>query len=263
MRGTAYAGAMRRAILPLLAPGLLAACGAPAGNNASPAAPAAPANGAAAPAGSATPVAVPPVANVAAFLPAPGAHPARAMAISVPPEAQVLAARMTAAIRANFAWYRSYAAQHPEGELPWHPNLGISAADYARFQALAAQIALREIGRVTLNVTRRSDGGLAFAAAGPAAPLDGIIVYPAVNRVETPLGRLANGAPAANRQARSPTGLWQGVRWTNLGSGAPRRISLAFGRRARGDMLVFYDYGPSDAETVVLLYPAARAAPPR
>lgn len=202
-----------------------------------------------------------PVLDAAAFLPTPGAHPARAMAMSVPPEAEALAARMTTAIRANVAWYRAYAAQHPEGELPWHPNLGLSEAEYARFQALTHQIALREIGRVSLNVARRPDGGLALAAAGAAAPLDGIILYPERDQVETPLGRLGNGAPTANREVRSPTGPWQGIRWTNLGSGATRRVALAFGRRAQGDMLIFYDYGPTDAETVILLYPAAGPAP--
>ena len=227
----------------------LAACSGGTPANQTPAAPAAAANQAA--------PAATTLANAAAFLPTPGTHPARAMAMSVPPEAEALAARMTAAIRANFAWYRSYAAQHPQGELPWHPNLGISEAEYARFQTLTGQIALREIAPVTLNVTRRPDGGLALAIAGPAAPLNGIVLYPDRNQVETPLGRLGNGGPTANRQTRSPTGPWEGVRWTSAGGGNSHRVTLAFGRRAQGDMLIFYDYGPSDAETVILLYPAA------
>jgi hypothetical protein len=238
-----------RFVLPLAALFLAACSGGTPVNNQTPPAPEAAANQAA--------PAAAPLANAAAFLPTPGTHPARAMAMTVPPEAEALAARMTAAIRANFAWYRTYAAQHPQGELPWHPNLGISAAEYARFLTLTGQIALREIAPVTLNVTRRPDGGLALAIAGPAAPLNGIVLYPDRNQVETPLGRLGNGGATANRQARSPTGPWEGVRWTNAGSGAPRRVALAFGRRAQGDMLIFYDYGPSDAETVILLYPAA------
>lgn len=238
-----------RALLPAAAFGLLAACssGAPV-NNTAPAA--------AAPASQAGPAPAP-VSNAAAFLPTPGTHAARAMAMAVPPEAEALARRMTAAIQANFAWYRAYAAQHPQGELPWHPNLGISEAEYARFQTLSGQIALREIGRPTLTVTRQPDGGLRLATNGAAAPLDGIILYPDRNQVETPLGRLATAGAAANHQARSPTGPWEGVRWTNAGTGAPRRVALAFGRRTQGDMLIFYDYGPSDAETVILLYPAA------
>lgn len=239
---------MRR-ILPLACLFLAACSGGTPANNQTPPAPEAAANQAA--------PAATTLADAAVFLPTPGAHPARAMAMAVPPEAEALAARMTAAIRANFAWYRTYAAQHPQGELPWHPNLGISEAEYARFLTLTGQIALREIGRVTLTATRRPDGGLALAANGAAAPLNGTILYPERDQVETPLGRLGNGGATANRQARSPTGPWEGVRWTNTGSGAPRRVALAFGRRAQGDMLVFYDYGPSDAETVILLYPAA------
>jgi hypothetical protein len=227
----------------------LAACSGSTPANQAPAAPEAAANQAVSAATT--------LANAAAFLPTPGTHPARAMAMAVPPEAEALAARMTTAIRANFAWYRSYAAQHPQGELPWHPNLGISQAEYARFQTLAGQIALREIGPVTLTATRRPDGGLALAADGAATPLNGIILSPGRDQVQTSLGQLGNVGATANRQARSPTGPWEGVRWTNAGSGAPHRVALAFGRRAQGDMLIFYDYGPSDAETVILLYPAA------
>ena len=168
-----------RLVLSALALALLAACsGGPSANNGAAANAAAPANQAT-PAGPATT----PISEAAAFLPAPGSHPARAMMMSVPPEAEALATRMTTAIRANFAWYRAYAAQHPQGELPWHPNLGISQAEYARFQTLTGQISLRETARVTLNVTRRPDGGLTLAAAGPAAPLDGIILYPERGRI--------------------------------------------------------------------------------
>lgn len=255
-----YAGGMRRLCLSAFALALLAACS--GGETNAPVA--APVNGAeaAAPANAASPAA-PSAASTAAWLPAPGPHPARAMALSIPPEAEALAGRMTAAIRANYAWYRAYAQQHPQGELPWHPNLGISAEEYRRFQTLAGRIALRELGPVTLNVTRRPDGGLALAAGAPAAALNNIIVYPDRDRVETPFGRLGNAAQAGNRNIVSPTGPWQGVRWSNHGNAAPRRLSLTFGRRAAGDMLIFYDYGPSDAETVILLYPATPAAAAR
>jgi hypothetical protein len=234
---------------------LLAACGGPPETNDSPAALA---NSADPPAqGNAV---APAPASDAAYLPAPGAHQARAMALAVPPEAEALAARITAAIRSNPAWYEEYRARSPQGELPYHPNLGVSAEEYRRFQTLANQIALREIGQVTLTVTSRPNGGLSLAADGPAAALNGITLYPARDRVETSLGTLGNRVPAVNSLANSPTGPWRGVRWSNAGMGAPRRIALSFGRRARGDMILFYDYGPTDAETVVLLYPAPAGA---
>lgn len=202
-------------------------------------------------------------AEAASYLPAPGTHRARAMALAVPPEAEALARRITTAIRANPAWYRTWVAQHPGGELPWHANLGVSEEEYRRFQALANQIALREVGQVTLTVATSPNGGLALTADGPATALNGITLYPARDRVETPLGSLANRAPVVNSLANSPTGPWRGVRWSNQGQGVPRRVSLSFGLRARGDMILFYDYGPTDAETVVLLYPAPAGAPVR
>jgi hypothetical protein len=237
----------------------LAACsGPPAINEGNIAAPTAPAANSAAP-GNGTAPATP--AEAATYLPAPGTIRARAMALAVPPEAEALAQRITTAIRANPDWYRAYAAQHPQGELPWHANLGVTAEEYQRFQTLTNQISLREVGQVTLTVTSRPNGGLALSATGPAAALNGITLYPARDRVETALGSLTNRSAAVNTLTHSPTGPWRGVRWSNRGTGAPRQVSLSFGRRARGDMILFYDYGPTDAESVVLLYPAPAGAP--
>jgi hypothetical protein len=130
---------MRR--LPLLFPALLlfAACSSgTATNNTSAAAPV-PAVNQAGPA-AAPPLPVPPAA---AWLPAPGRHPARVMTLAPPAEAVALRDRMAAAIMRNQAWYQAYAAQHAQGELPWHANLGISEADYRRFLALTRQIGVR------------------------------------------------------------------------------------------------------------------------
>ncbi|HYD14580.1 MAG TPA: hypothetical protein VEC11_17165 [Allosphingosinicella sp.] len=236
---------------------VLAACSGeqPADNKS--AAPASPAANAATPATSAGPAAAPdPLAD---YLPTPGRHAARAMALAPPAEAVALRDRMAAAILRNRTWYETYAAQHPQGELPWHANLGIGEADYRRYLALTRQIGLGERGRVTLTVTRRSDGGLALGADGAAAALDGLILYPDRGRVETPLGRLGTRAATGNDAPESPLGRWQGIRWSNEGTGAPRQLSLSAGRRADGERLLYYNYGPSDAETVILLYPAGPA----
>jgi hypothetical protein len=234
---------------------VLASCGGPPGENGATAAPEMRRNGVQAAAPSPQ---LPPAASVnpAPFLPAAGAHQARAMAITAPPEMQRLAERIRTAMRARPDWFRAYAAQHPQGELPWHSNLGVSEAEYRRFLALTHELGLAEVDRVTFTVTRRPDGGLAFAAAGQAAPLNGIIVYPAGDRVETPRGRLTRRSAIDNHEPRSPTGPWQGVQWSNIGSGG-RPVRLAFGRRAAGDLILYYDFGPTDAETVILLYPAA------
>ena len=214
---------------------------------------------AATPATSTEPVAAP--AALADYLPDPGRHAARVMALAPPAEAVALRDRMAAAILRNQAWYTAWAAQHPEGELPWHANLGVSEAEYRRFLALTRQIALSERGRVTLTVTRRPDGGLALGASGAGAALNGVILYPERGRVETPLGRLGTRAATGNDEAASPLGRWRGIAWTNRGTGASRALSLSAGRRAAGERLLYYSYGPTDEETVILFYAGAPARP--
>ncbi len=216
---------------------------------------------AATPATSAEPVATP--AALADYLPDPGRHAARVMALAPPPEAVALRDRMAAAILRNQAWYETWAAQHPQGELPWHANLGVSEAEYRRFLALTRRIGLSERGRVTLVVTRRPDGGLALAADGAAAALRGVILYPQAGRVETPLGRLGTRAATGNDAPGSPLGRWRGIAWSNRGTAAPRALSLSAGRRAAGERLLYYKYGPSDEETVILFYEGTPAPPAR
>lgn len=198
-------------------------------------------------------------ATLASYLPPPGRHAARAMVLSPPPEAIQLRDRMAAAIMRNRAWFEAYATQHSEGELPWHANLGISQADYQRYLALTRQIGIRESGRVQLSVTRLPDGGLGLATQGGAAALNGVILYPDRGRAQTPLGALETSRATGNDDAGSPLGRWQGAEWNNGASGAARVVSLSAGSRNSGDMLLYYNYGPSDAETVILLYPAAAA----
>ena len=238
-----------------LVPVLLAGCSAGTGaNNAGPVAEA--------PANRAAPAPVPPplpAGEAAAFLPAPGAHPARVMTLAPPAEAVQLRDRMAAAVMRNRTWYDNWAAQHPQGDLPWHANLGVSEAEYARYLALTRRIGLSEQSRVTLNVAQRPDGGLTLAAGGAASALNGLVLYPARGQVETPLGVLATVATSGNDAADSPLGRWRGAEWSNRGRGAPRQVRLIAGRRDAGDLMLYYDYGPSDAETVILLYPAAAA----
>lgn len=246
-----YAGRMRRFAFPALL--VLAACSGPPRNEQAVITENEVANSIAP-----VPASAPPAPEeLAAFLPAPGRHAARAMVLAPPPEAVALRDRMAAAILRNPAWYEGHVARHPQGELPWHVNLGISEAEYRRFLALTRQIGLRERARVTLAVTRRPDGGLALGADGAAAPLDGVVIYPARGRAETRLGTLAGYRATGNAAAESPLGRWRGAEWSKRGTGAARELVLSAGRRDAGDRLLYYSYGPSDEETVILLYPAA------
>lgn len=239
---------------------LLAACGsAPSPDNGAAASPANLAD-VAATANAVEDLPPPASVNPALYLPQPGSYRARAMVLAVPGEMQALAARISAGLRANQAWFREYARRSPPGELPWHPNLGVSEAEYRRFLALSRQLALREAAQVTFTVTRRPDGGLALAATGPASALNGIVVHPARDRAETPLGTLASRSAIDNRERSSPTGPWRGVQWSNRGQTQGYPVKLAFGRRAAGDLILYHDYGPSDSETIVLLYQAPVAA---
>ena len=178
----------------------LAACSAPSGNAADNEAGNEAAANAAVPADVAT--------ELARYLPAPGSHPARAMRLLISPDYERLSARMLAAIGRDRAWFEAYARQHPNvrGPLPWHQRFGLSEAEYRRMIALSNEVRLEEIGRLQLGVAAAPGGGFALSATGPAARLNGIVLQPGRDRVETPRGRLTRRVAINQNDPRAPTG---------------------------------------------------------
>ncbi|HST36368.1 MAG TPA: hypothetical protein VLK25_07040 [Allosphingosinicella sp.] len=187
------------------------------------------------------------------YLPAPGTYPARAMRLAVPADYRRLAARMMGAIQRDRAWFETYARQHPgaRGPLPWHPRFGMSAADYRRMIALSSEIRLEEVGRLPLGVAAAPGGGLVLSAGGPAARLNGIVLHPERDSVDTPRGRLTRRVAINQNNPDAPTGPWTGVQWSSEGRGPG--IRLALGQTARGEGIVYYDVSGAD-ETVVLFF---------
>jgi len=192
--------------------------------------------------------------EVAPFLPPPGTHEARAMQIMVPVEIARIGERMVEAAQRNPDWFRAYIAAHPdERPLPYHPNIGVSEAEYRRFVGREGRGLLFEAARIPLTVAATPDGGFAFSASGPAALLDGIVLYPERDLVETPLGRLDRRVPIDQDDGDAPTGRWTGVQWSNEGAPGPR-VKLAIGRRENGERVIYYDVAPGEGQTVFLLY---------
>jgi len=48
---------------------------------------------------------------------------------------QEVSRRMINAAEANPKWFQSWIAQHPRGDLPWHPNLGVTRQEYDEYMA--------------------------------------------------------------------------------------------------------------------------------
>ena len=124
--------------------------------------------------------------------------------------------------------------------------------------ALSNEVRLEEIGRLQLGVAAAPGGGFALSATGPAARLNGIVLQPGRDRVETPRGRLTRRVAINQNDPRAPTGPWTGVQWSS--EGQRRAVKLALGRTPRGEGVLYYDAG-GGGEPVLLFFQVAPAAP--
>jgi hypothetical protein len=107
------------------------------------------------------PVAAPPItalraneaAQVAALIP-DGAVTAEVLTPDYSQKMQEISRRLINAAQADPAWFQNWIARHPGGQLPWHPNLGVTKPEYELYlrEGREAKFAVRT--RVRLNFER-------------------------------------------------------------------------------------------------------------
>ena len=95
--------------------------------------------------------------RIAALIP-DGMVTAEVLTPDYPQPMQEITRRMINAAQANPSWFQSWVAQHPHGDLPWHPNLGVTKAEYELYQTegRASKYAVRT--RVQLTFERQGTG---------------------------------------------------------------------------------------------------------
>lgn len=194
--------------------------------------------------------------EVAPFLPAVGVHASRTMVLMMPRQAVAILERMDAALKQRPEWINAWAKDHrdPNGRLQYHPNLGISEEEYLQLSRLEKQMTLGEVERGNLNVRLRPDGGLELSSTGHAAYLNGIVIYPEKDYVDTKHGRLNLRTAINQRDPQSPTGPWRGAQWTDSNGEQGPVVKFAIGKRQSGELVIYYDVEPSSNETLFLIY---------
>jgi hypothetical protein len=190
------------------------------------------------------------------FIPAVGIHPSRTMLVGIPRQGTEIIIRMEAAVKQRPAWFAEWSKSHrdADGTLQYHSNLGVSQEEHRLLGQMVRRVSLQEVEKGKLNVTQRSDGGIELHSNGHAAHLNGIVIHPNQGFVETKYGRLTKRAEINQSDPNAPTGPWRGVQWSDDNGGRGPVIKFATGKRASGEMIIYYDVEPSQNETLVLLY---------
>lgn len=153
----------------------------------------------------------------------PGRYVGVQFRLMIPAAVGEIQQRFAEAGRKHAEWMTAYADQHanlpPGTPLPYHPNFGISAAEYDQLKQAYGNMKVHEVERFDLQVKQRGDK-LTFAAHGQHSFLDELAI--------SPTGQLHFGAIVVDKPKRAESvkgrfGTWSGYYWAHNASNRAER----------------------------------------
>lgn len=165
----------------------------------------------------------------------PGRHTAVPFTLTIPAELGDAQTRFARAAAIHQTWLQQYLEDlrlPPGASLPYHPNLGITEAEYRKLQYAYEHPTIVESEGRDIDV-RVEGGALRFSAQGPLAPLD-LLVVEASGRVR--YGDLVADRPVRVEGQQAKFGPWTGFSWQRDESDTTRTkldvLELALGQVA-------------------------------
>jgi len=149
-------------------------------------------------------------AELKGYLP-PTSFAAEYVVIEPDPNFDAYGKRIQAAMAANKEWLAEYRKQYAGKDMPWHPNLGVSEADYQRYRQPMNQF--REASRKPIRVEKLTSGStVTLKFKGDNLLLTDVEIDMQTPAVKTPRGPLAFRSIVKNlEQASLPPGVHQGI----------------------------------------------------
>ncbi|HTR96739.1 MAG TPA: hypothetical protein VMH61_02460 [Candidatus Acidoferrales bacterium] len=103
------------------------------------------------------------------------------------PAMEAVSRKLIEAAQQNPKWFQAWVAQHPQGTLPWHPNFGVTRAQYDAYIRSGRTASYEVSYRARLTFER--DGRARrwkLHGWGQLAPLDGVVLDVDGGRVFSP-----------------------------------------------------------------------------
>jgi hypothetical protein len=185
----------------------------------------------------ANPVAPP---TVASLLPHTGTVDVEVLRLTAPDPFARLSARFAEAVQKNQEWWLQRVKTAGPGTLPWHPNMGLTKAEYEQYLALMEDLRYEPAARATITVQRQGqrvvlDGG------DDLADLWEVTIDPVAMSVDTPLGGCSRLRPFDS--SAKATGPWTGFTCRETTGdpteGDARSVVLHLGRLAASGNVFF------------------------
>ena len=187
--------------------------------------------------------------------------------IVVSERARTLLKRSQDAIASNAEWFQAYRREH-DFPLPYHPNFGVTEAEYNELFQMLETVKFTKVGESDLFFKSDESGVTSLAATGPLDALNGIRINPLSKRASVPAGDFDEYVEIEASDAQRATGPWHGHQWqlTAREENCSRTTTLAIGQHNEtGDGVLYYkvtahrDGVEKDEQMLFLRYPIDRA----
>jgi hypothetical protein len=199
------------------------------------------------------------------YVPQNGIIEGNLMELRSPKQLQEIQDKFQQAMSKNREWFTEYAYNAEPGKpLPYHPNFGITQAEYQKLIELSSQLVLNKVGKVKLKIQKTPQGDLVISCENRKFPLHGLELDNKGTRFKTPYGYLETVSQINQNNEKSPTGTWKGIQWKKeeqLSSSSGIVVKFAIGKlNNKPEGIIYYDVKnivPENPEqySVIILYP--------
>lgn len=200
-------------------------------------------------------------AELKGYLPASNSFAAEYVVLERDPNFDVYAQRIRAAMEANREWLAAYRAQYAGKELPYHPNSGVSEADYLRYKLPVSQF--REVSRKRIRIDKRVTGStVTLRLQGENLLLRELEIEMDTPAAKTPKGPLAFREVVNLERASLPPGAHQGISLNTpeaiMISNKFRESVLVGNLKGTSTAIIHYSLStPGRVEMAYVVYPLA------
>ncbi len=176
----------------------------------------------------------------------PGTHDVDVMELTAPLRTRVLLARFKAAMQANPDWWSKYVEEHAEERpLPYHPNFGLTKAEYDEIGKGENGLTAEKRADAKLTIMEKRPGVLVLNGNGDLPDLLGVEIDLNKDLVRTRYGDLTERSET-NASESTALGAWKGVGW-KLNSVDLEKMTGAIAKfhvgrvTASGRNVIYYD----------------------
>lgn len=160
--------------------------------------------------------------------------------------AQALMAKFKGSLAEHQQWWIEYVQAHASEPppVPYHPNMGLTEAEYEEMLTLVEKTEMRKTGEASLLFLNRQNGRVEIFSRELSSHIGVLTVDFQNGTVDTPYGQLQRRENIDNQDPNSPTGAWSGPSWKleEIVDDGPfgTIVQLALGRRSIDGRGVLY-----------------------